>query len=164
MSYRVKKIAFVGVITAVAIIFSYIEMLLPPIYTAVPGIKVGLPNIAIILVLYRYGVKSAAAVSFIRIAITSMLFGTTMFFYSLAGAVLSLAVMSLLKKTDKFSVVGVSIAGGVIHNLGQILVAIWLLETVEIGYYMFVLAISGTLAGVFIGLAGSFLIERLKKY
>ena len=164
MNNNVKKISFIGVIAALAIILSYVEMLIPPIYSAVPGVKVGLPNIAILLVLYRYGVKSAAAVSFVRLVITSALFGfSTTFFYSLAGAVLSLTVMALLKKSDKFSAVGVSIAGGVMHNLGQVAVAIIMLGTLEIGYYMFVLAISGTLAGVFIGIAGSFLYERLKK-
>ena len=164
MNDRVKRITFIGVITAVAIILSYVEMLLPPIYAAVPGVKVGLPNIVIILVLYRYGVKSAATVSFIRLVITSMLFGVSTFFYSLAGAALSLAVMALLKRSNAFSTVGVSIAGGVMHNLGQIIVAILMLGTLEIGYYMFVLAISGTLAGIFIGLASAFLIARLKKY
>ena len=164
MNNNVKKISFIGVIAALAIILSYVEMLIPPIYSAVPGVKVGLPNIAILLVLYRYGVKSAAAVSFVRLIITSALFGfSTTFFYSLAGAVLSLTVMALLKKSDKFSAVGVSIAGGVMHNLGQVAVAIIMLGTLEIGYYMFVLAISGTLAGIFIGIAGSFLHERLKK-
>ena len=165
MNNRVRRITFIGVICAVAIILSYVEMLLPPIYAAVPGVKVGLPNIVIILVLYRYGVKSAAAVSLIRLIVTSALFGfSTTFFYSLAGAVLSLGVMALLKRTNAFSTVGVSISGGVMHNLGQIIVAILMLGTVEIGYYMFVLAISGTLAGIFIGIASSFLIARLKKY
>ena len=163
MNKDVKKLTFIGVVTAIAIILSYVEILLPPIYSAVPGIKVGLPNIAIILVLYRYGVKNAAAVSFVRLVITSLLFGASMFFYSLAGATLSLTFMALLKKSNLFSTVGVSIAGGVMHNLGQILVAICLLETVEIGYYMFVLAISGTLAGIFIGISAAFVISRLKK-
>ena len=165
MNDKIKKASFIGVVSALAIILSYVELLIPPIYSAVPGIKVGLPNIAVLLMLYRYGVKSAAAVSLVRLVITSALFGfSTTFFYSLAGAALSLTVMALLKKTDKFSPVGVSIAGGVMHNLGQILMAMLMLGTAEIGYYMFVLAISGTLAGVFIGLAGSFLYERLKKY
>lgn len=161
---RVRKITFVGVMSAAAVILSYIEMLLPPIYSAVPGIKVGLPNIVIVILLYKYGVGTAAAVSLIRLTIMSLLFNPSTFIYSLAGAVLSIAVMALLKKTDKFSTVGVSVAGGVMHNLGQILVAMLLLQTAEIGYYMFILAISGTLAGVFIGIAGAFLCDRLKKY
>ena len=163
MTNRVKSITSIGVLCALAIILSYIELLLPPIYAAVPGIKVGLPNIVIIYALYSLGVKKAAAISFIRLTISALLFNPSTFIYSLAGAVLSLAVMALLKKSGKFSAIGVSIAGGVMHNLGQILVAIWLLETVEIGYYMFILAISGTLAGVFVGLAATFVINRLKK-
>ena len=163
MTNRLKSITSIGVLCALAIILSYIELLLPPIYAAVPGIKVGLPNIVIIFALYYLGVKKAATISFIRLTISALLFNPSTFIYSLAGAVLSLAVMALLKKSGKFSAIGVSIAGGVMHNLGQILVAIWLLETVEIGYYMFILAISGTLAGVFVGLAATFVINRLKK-
>lgn len=163
MTNRVKSITSIGVLCALAIILSYIELLLPPIYAAVPGIKVGLPNIVIIYALYSLGVKKATAISFIRLTISALLFNPSTFIYSLAGALLSLAVMALLKKSKKFSAIGVSIAGGVMHNLGQILVAIWLLETVEIGYYMFILAISGTLAGVFVGLAATFVINRLKK-
>ena len=163
MNKRVKRITYAGIITAAAIILSYIEMLLPPIYSAVPGIKVGLPNIVIILALYTFGVKTAAAISFLRLTISALLFNPSTFVYSLAGAALSLSVMAALKVSNKFSEVGISVAGGVMHNLGQILVAIWLLETVEIGYYMFVLAISGTLAGIFIGIASSFIIKRMKK-
>lgn len=162
MNNRTKKIAFLGLTAAVALILSYIEAMLPPIYAAVPGIKVGLPNIVILFLLYRYGVREAAAVSLIRLAVSMLLFGSpTMFIYSLAGAVLSLAVMALCKKIGSFSQVGVSVVGGVMHNLGQIFVAMLLLETAEIGYYMFILAISGTLAGVFIGLAGAALIKKL---
>lgn len=164
MNKRVKRITYAGVLSAAAIILSYVEMLLPPIYSAVPGIKVGLPNIAIILALYIFGVRTAAVISFVRLTITALLFNPSTFIYSLAGATLSLTVMVLLKKSGKFSEVGISVLGGVMHNLGQILVAICLLETVEIGYYMFVLAISGTLAGVFVGLASSFMIKRLTNY
>ena len=164
MNNRVKQITFVGVTAAAAIILSYVEMLLPPIYSQIPGIKVGLPNIIIVFVLYNRGVKSAMAVSFIRLTVMSLLFNPSTFVYSLAGAVLSLLVMALLKKSNAFSTVGVSVAGGVMHNLGQILVAMLLLETVEIGYYMFFLAISGTLAGVFIGIAGAFVLTKFKKF
>ena len=137
-------------------------MLLPPLFTAIPGIKLGLPNIAIIFVLYRLDVKSAAAVSFVRIAAVSLLFGNPMTFaYSIAGGVLSLAAMALLKKTDLFSTVGVSVAGGVLHNVGQILMAMLLLGTAELGYYLIVLAITGTLSGVFVGLCGSFAVKRI---
>ncbi len=163
MNDRTKKIAYLGLITAVALILSYIESLFPPIWAAVPGIKMGLPNVAIIFLLYRFGFKEAIGVSLIRVFVVSLLFGNVMSLaYSLAGAVLSLVIMALLKKTNAFSLVGVSVAGGVSHNLGQIIVAMLIMETAEIGYYMIVLAVTGTLAGVFIGLAGAVLLKYMK--
>lgn len=143
-----------------ALILSYVESLLPPIWAAVPGIKMGLPNIMIIFLLYRFGVKEAAAVSLVRLVIVALLFGNVMTLaYSFAGAVLSLLLMWLFKKWDSFSMVGVSIIGGVSHNLGQILVAMLVMQTREIGYYMIVLAVTGTVAGILIGLAGMLLIK-----
>ena len=163
MRNHTKKLAALGVLTAAALILSYLEALLPPIFAAIPGIKMGLPNIAIIYVLYRFGLKEAAAVSLVRLAVVAMLFGNAMtLIYSLAGAVLSLTLMYLLKRLDIVSMVGVSIVGGVSHNLGQILVAMWLMETAEIGYYMIVLTVTGTIAGVLIGLASSFIMRYLK--
>ena len=165
MRNKTKKIALLGVLTSVALILSYIEAILPPIWSAVPGIKMGFPNIVIIFLLYRFGVKEAAIVSFIRIFIVALLFGNVMTLaYSCAGAFLSIVLMAIFKKINAFSVVGTSIIGGVAHNLGQILVAIFLFDTVQIGYYMAVLAVTGTIAGVFIGLAGAFLLKRLEKY
>ena len=162
MRERTRKITFLGLSAAVALILSYVEAMLPPVYAAVPGIKVGLPNLVVLFLLYRYGVKEAAAVSFVRLALSTLLFGNvTTLWYSLAGAVLSLAVMALAKRIGWFSTVGVSILGGVFHNLGQVLVAMLLLETAEIGYYMFVLAFSGILAGIFIGLGGALLLKKL---
>lgn len=164
MKNKAKRTAFIGVLTATALVLSYIEAILPPIYSAVPGIKVGLPNIVIIFILYKLGSKEAFAVSLFRVVAVSVLFGNFMTLaYSTAGAVLSLGVMILLKKTNMFSTVGVSIAGGVFHNLGQIVVAMVLLSSAEIGYYMTVLAITGTLAGTFIGLVGALLIKRTEK-
>lgn len=157
-----QRVALLGLCTAVAMVFAYVEVLLPPLFTAVPGIKLGLPNIAIIFVLYRMGIKEAAAVSFVRIAAVSLLFGNPMTFaYSMAGGVLSLAAMALLKKFDFLSMVGVSVAGGVLHNVGQILMAMLLLGTAELGYYLVVLAVTGTLSGVFVGLCGSFAVKRI---
>ena len=157
-----RKLAYLGLCTAVALILAYVEVLLPPLFTAVPGIKLGLPNIAIIFVLYRYGVRHAAAVSFIRIAVVAMLFGNPMtFVYSLAGAALSLLVMALLRRMDFLSMVGVSVAGGVFHNVGQILMAMLLLGTAELGYYLIVLAITGTVSGVFVGLCGALAVRRI---
>lgn len=163
MSNKIKRIAFLGIMTSVALVLSYLEAILPPIYAAIPGIKAGLPNIVIVLILYRLSWKEAAAVSLLRVFIVALLFGNAMTLaYSLAGAVLSLVVMALFKKSDLFSAVGVSILGGVAHNLGQILVAIVLLSSTLIGYYMIILTVTGTLAGVFVGLVGSLLIKRLQ--
>ena len=157
-----QRVALLGLCTAVAMVFAYVELLLPPLFTAVPGIKLGLPNIVIIFILYRMGVKEAATVSFVRIAAVSLLFGNPMTFaYSMAGGVLSLAVMALLKRLDFLSTVGVSVAGGVLHNVGQILMAILLLGTAELGYYLIVLSVTGTVSGVFVGLCGSFAVRRV---
>lgn len=161
MKAGTKKIALLGIMTAVALILAYLEAILPPLWSAVPGVKMGLPNLVIIFVLYRFGFKEAAAVSAIRLFTVSLLFGNVMTLaYSAAGAVLSLILMVLLKKIDKFSTVGVSVAGAVSHNLGQILVAVFLFDTVQLGYYMIILAITGSIAGVFIGIGANLLIKR----
>ena len=159
---RARNIAFIGIAASVAMVLSYIEFLLPPIFVAVPGIKVGLPNVMILYILYAMDIRYAAFVSFARLTLTAHLFGSAMTLaYSIAGAVISLAVMFILKKTDKLSPVGVSVAGGVFHNLGQVLVAILLLDTPQIAYYMIVLTVTGTLSGIFIGLCGAMLVKRL---
>lgn len=162
MRHQSKKIAFLGVCTAVALVLAYLESLLPPLMAAVPGIKLGLPNIAIIFVLYRFGVGDAAAVSLVRMTAVALLFGNPMTFaYSLAGGALSLGAMALLRKLDFLSMVGVSVAGGVLHNVGQILMAMLLLGTAELGYYLIILAVTGTVSGVFVGLCGSFAVKRV---
>ena len=159
---KVKKVAVLGLCVALAMIMSYIESLFP-LNLAVPGIKMGLANIVIIFLLYRVGFSSACIVSLIRVFLVSMLFGNVMMMaYSIAGAVLSLAVMLVLKKCGKFSVVGVSIAGGVAHNAGQIIMAVILLGAKQIAYYLPVLAVTGTVSGVLIGIAASVVIKRVK--
>lgn len=163
MRKQAHKIAFLGLCTAVAMVFAWVESLLPPLMAAVPGIKLGLPNIAIIFILYRFGWKEAAAVSFVRIVAVSLLFGNPMTFaYSVAGGFLSLLVMTLLRKMDFLSTVGVSVAGGVMHNVGQILMAMLLLGTAELGYYLIVLAVTGTVSGIFVGLCGGFAVRRVQ--
>ncbi|MBQ6823684.1 MAG: Gx transporter family protein [Clostridia bacterium] len=163
MNKKTKRIAFLGLCTAVTLILSYVEAMLPPLYAAVPGIKMGLPNIMIVFMLYRLSWKEAAAVSLVRLLAVALLFGNVMTLaYSFAGALLSLSVMALLKKWDRFSMVGVSIAGGVLHNLGQILVAMLVLETAEIGYYMIILTLTGTVAGVLVGIAAALTLKYLK--
>ena len=163
MKNNVHRVAFLGVCTAVALILAYVEMLLPPLFPAVPGIKLGLPNIILVFILYRFGVRDAATVSLMRLLLVWFLFGSTMsFLYSLAGAALSLLVMALLRKADLLSPVGVSVAGAILHNVGQILVAILLLGTTQIAYYLIVLTVTGIIAGVVIGFCGGIAIKTIK--
>ena len=148
-------------LTAVALILSYVESLIP-VLVAVPGVKLGITNIVVIFALYRLGIKEAAALSLLRVVLVSFLFGNAFsFLYSLAGAVLSLAVMILLKKTDKVSATGISVAGAVSHNVGQILVAIVVLSTEKLILYLPVLAVAGVLAGIVTGLTASVLLKRV---
>ena len=159
---KTKKVAMLGLTIALAMIMSYIEALVPLSF-AVPGIKMGLANIVIIFVLYKIGTKEAILVSLIRVILVSLLFSNVMAMaYSIAGAVLSLSVMWLLKKTDKFSFVGVSIAGGIMHNVGQIIMAVILLGTEQIALYLPVLMITGTATGVVIGIVSGLVINRFK--
>ena len=157
-----RQVAFLGLCSSVALVLAYVEILLPPLFVAVPGIKLGLPNIVIIFILYHLGIRRAAAVSFVRIAAVALLFGNPMTLaYSIAGALLSLGVMFLLKKLNFLSIIGVSVAGGVFHNVGQILMAMLLLGTAELGYYLIVLTVTGTISGILIGLCGGMLVKRI---
>ena len=159
---KTKKVAMLGLTIALAMIMSYIEALVPLSF-AVPGIKMGLANIVIIFVLYKIGTKEAILVSLIRVILVSLLFSNVMAMaYSIAGAVLSLSVMWLLNKTDRFSFVGVSIAGGIMHNVGQIIMAVILLGTEQIALYLPVLIITGTVTGVVIGIVSGLVINRFK--
>lgn len=164
MKRSTEKLTALALFSAMAIIFSYIEAVLPPIWSAIPGIKVGLANIVTVTLLYKFSIKEAFIVAFIRIIVIALLFGNVMtLVYSLAGFVLSVVIMAILKRTGLFSSVGVSVAGGVFHNLGQITVAMIMLQTKEIGYYMIVLAFTGTVAGILIGIAGNYLLKFSKK-
>ena len=143
------------------LILSFIESRIPA-FVAIPGVKVGLANIAVIFTLYKLGVREAVTVSLVRVVLISMLFGNPMTLaYSLAGGLLSLLGMSLLRTGNFLSPVGVSVAGGVLHNVGQILMAMLLLSTTELGYYLIILAITGTLSGIFVGFCGSFAVKRI---
>ena len=159
---KTKKIATYGVMAALAMILSYVEMQLPA-FVAIPGVKMGLTNIVVIVALYKMGNKSAIFINIVRIIAVSLLFGTLMSFaFSFAGGMLSTLVMILLKKTDKFSTVGVSVAGGITHNIGQILAAMLLLNTKAIIWYLPVLWLSGILSGLLIGLIGAIIVKRIK--
>lgn len=157
---KTKRLVLLAMLTAVAMILSYVESLLPSV--GIPGVKMGLANIVVIFALFRFGWKEAAALSLVRVLLVSLLFGSVgAMLYSLAGAVLSLAVMALLRRIDRFSTVGVSVAGGVAHNAGQILMAMLILQTKQLLGYLPVLAVSGIAGGVLTGLAAALLIRRI---
>ena len=161
---KTQKLTVMALTTAIALVLSFIESQIPA-FVAVPGVKMGLANIAIVYALYRLGWKEAAIISIIsliRVVLVSLLFGSAAsFLYSLAGAVLSLLGMALLKKTGKFTEIVVSVAGGVLHNIGQIAMASIILETDALRYYLPFLLVSGILAGVVIGLISGILIRRI---
>ena len=157
-----NKTARYALLTALAMVLSWLESLL--VFPGLlPGMKVGLTNIVVLFALYRMGLRDAVWISLSRVLLSSMTFGNAYSFsYSLAGAALSLAVMAGLKKWDKFSLLGVSAAGGVCHNLGQLAVAAAVLETARLGWYLPALLASGTAAGVVIGIAGGLAVERVR--
>lgn len=160
---KTKRLVLLAMLTAVAMILSYVESLLPSV--GIPGVKMGLANIAVIFALFRFGWKEAAALSLVRVVLVSLLFGSVgAMLYSLAGAVLSLAVMVLLRRIDRFSTVGISVAGGVAHNAGQILMAMLILQTKQLLGYLPVLAVSGIAGGVLTGLAAALLIRRIPEF
>lgn len=156
-----RKISQMGLLIALAMILSYVESRIPA-FVAIPGIKMGLANIVIVFALYRLGFKEALMVSALRVVLASLLFGSVLSMaYSAAGAALSLLGMVLLKKSRLFGTVAVSVTGGVLHNLGQIITACLILETNAIAYYIPFLIISGVVTGVVIGLASALVIRRL---
>ena len=160
---KTKRLVLLAMLTAVAMILSYVESLLPSV--GIPGVKMGLANIAVIFALFRFGWKEAAALSLVRVVLVSLLFGSVgAMLYSLAGAVLSLAVMALLRRIDRFSTVGISVAGGVAHNAGQILMAMLILQTRQLLGYLPVLAVAGIGGGILTGLAAALLIRRIPEY
>ena len=160
---KTKRLVLLSMLTAVAMILSYVESLLPSV--GIPGVKMGLAHIAVIFALFRFGWPEAAALSLVRGGLVSLRFGSVgAMLYSLAGAVLSLAVMALLRRIDRFSTVGISVAGGVAHNAGQILMAMLILQTKQLLGYLPVLAVSGIAGGVLTGLAAALLIRRIPEF
>lgn len=158
-----RKVAFLGLSIALAMILSFVESQIP-VFTAVPGMKVGLPNLVMVFLLYRAGWKETVVVSVIRVVLVSLLFGNLQsLIFSIAGALLSLTGMILLQKTKLFSPITVSVVGGVLHNVGQIIAACLWTGTAQIAYYLPVLFISGICAGVVIGLISGLLLKRLEK-
>ena len=155
------KTAEYGLLLALALVLSYVESFIPLSF-AVPGVKLGLANIVVLFALYRTGAVPALILSLLRVLLVSFMFGNAFaLVYSLSGAILSWGLMSLLKKSGRFSPVGIGIAGGVAHNIGQLLCAMTVLETGRLAYYLPVLLVSGTVAGTLIGLAAGMTIKRL---
>lgn len=156
---KTKQVTVMAMCIALAMILSYVESQIPSI--GIPGVKMGLANIVVVFCLYRLGWKEAAGISILRVFLVSLLFGhVASLFYSAAGAALSLLGMILLKKIDCFSCVAVSVIGGVLHNIGQILMALVLMGS-NVIYYLPVLILSGTAAGVLIGLVSALMVKRI---
>lgn len=158
-----KKIPYYGLFAALAILMGYVEMMIP-VPVPIPGVKLGLANVIVIIMMYFMDTKSAFFVSLIRVLLSGLLFaGFAGLLYSLSGALLSFVVMALLKKTGKFSIVGISIAGGVFHNVGQIIVAALAVENVKMAYYLPFLLVSGVVTGMLIGIVAKTALGYLKR-
>ena len=158
-----SRVAYFGVFTALALIFSYVESLIP-IQIGIPGVKLGLANLMIVIALYKMSLKETYLLSITRVVLSGFLFGNMFaILYSLAGGLLSLTVMAVLKKAGGFSVMGVSIAGGVFHNIGQLIIAMIVVETFSVAYYIPVLLISGVITGLLIGIAANETLKRIKE-
>lgn len=156
-----QNIALCGLMIALAYLFGYVEMLIP-INLGVPGVKLGLANLVSIVSLYLLGWRKTIAISLVRVVLTGFTFGNmSMMMYSLAGASLSLLAMIIARKTNLFGITGVSIVGGVFHNIGQLIVAALVLESANLFYFLPVLLLAGTLAGTAIGLLGGLAVRRL---
>lgn len=160
-SLTTQKIARLGLLTAAAMILSYVESLIP-FFPGVPGIKLGLPNLVTVWLLWLGTAGEALAVSVTRILLTGFLFGNLYsILFSLAGGLLSLAAMAVLRRLGGFSIYGVSILGGVCHNMGQLLVAVLVVETYRLAWYLPVLLVSGVVTGAVIGVISGIMVRRL---
>ena len=159
-----KKVAFMGVFIALAMVLSFVESQVP-LFATNTGLRVGLPNIVMMFLLYKVGWKETVFVNVIRTVLMFFIFGNVLnMILSLSGAALSLVGIILLKKTNLFSCITVSIVGGVLHNIGQIIaVCIWY-QTPELALELPLLLISGTIAGTVIGLVAGILVKRLEKW
>lgn len=157
-----KKTAYMGVFLAFALILSYIESLIP-FYFGIPGMKLGLANLIVVVMLYLAGTKEAFVISVLRILLSGFLFGNMFgILYSLAGGLLSFFVMWLVKRAGHFHTVTVSVCGGIFHNVGQLLVAALVVENYNVLYYMPVLLVAGILTGFVIGILADEIGKRLK--
>ena len=164
MRKQTKKLTRYGLLVALALILSYLEAQLPAFY-AVPGMKLGLTNLVVVVALYGMGSRSAMIINLVRILLVALLFGNAMSLaYSLAGGMLSCLVMIMLKRCGRFSTIAISAVGGICHNVGQILVAMLLLQTTGLGWYLLILWFTGLAAGIVIGLIGGEVTRLLQKH
>ena len=158
---KTKKLTALAITISFAMILSYLESRIPPL-VAIPGIKVGFANIAVIFALYKFGIKEAVTVSLIRIFLVAMLFASPIsMIYSLAGGILSLIGMSLLERFTPLNEITVSVCGGVLHNVGQITMASIMLSTNVVTYYLPFLMISGIIAGIAVGVISALLVKKI---
>lgn len=158
---RTRRLAFAAMFAALALIFSYVEMLVP-IPVPIPGVKLGLANLVILIALYRLGFRYAFTINCVRIVIAGLLFsGVFGMLYSFGGGILSILVMYLLYRTKLFSMVGISMAGGVMHNLGQLLTACAIMSNISLLSYFAVLFFSGLISGILIGILAYSIEQRL---
>jgi len=158
---RTRWVAAYGMLIGLAFIFSYIEAIIP-IPIPIPGVKLGLANLVTIVGLYTVGVKGTVAISLVRIVLVGFTFGNaSSMMYSLAGGVLSLVLMIIFKKLNWFSQIGVSILGGIGHNIGQLTVAALVTQTSGVFYYLPFLMVAGVAAGAVIGLLGGLVTQRV---
>lgn len=161
---KTKNVVYCGVLIAVAMLIGYIEQNLP-LNIGIPGVKLGLANAVTIVALSVLGKKEAILITELRVLLATFMFGKIFaMVFSIAGSVLSLVAMLLLKKTGKFSNIGISVAGGVMHNVGQIIAAAILLHTKAIIYYLPILIIAGVVAGIIIGILSQTIIIRINTY
>ncbi|MDO4487552.1 MAG: Gx transporter family protein [Eubacteriales bacterium] len=162
MKKTTKEICILGLVTSLALILSYVESMLP-FNLGVPGAKIGLANMAMMFSLYVLGTKEAMFIGALRIVLSALLFGNgAALLYSLAGLLLSFISMVLLKKTGLFNEVAVSAVGGVMHNVGQLIMAAFLAGT-GVLLELPMLFVLGLICGVVIGIISGILIKRLEK-
>ena len=156
-----KKTAQLGVYIALAMILSYVESLIPVSF-GVPGIKLGLTNVVTVIMMYTYGIPGALGVAVLRAVLSGFMFGNAFsIIYSVAGCVLSFIFMYILKKTNHFAIISVSAAGGVMHNVGQLIVAANVVKTYSVIYYAPVLIIAGVFTGIIIGIVSDEIVKRI---
>ena len=159
-----EKVALYGMLIALAFVLSFVESMIP-VSLGIPGIKLGLANLVTIVGLYTVGIGGTVVISVVRIILVGFTFGNTFsMMYSLGGWLLSITVMAVCKKKEIFSSVGISILGGICHNIGQLTVAAFVVKQAGVFVYLPVLLIAGTAAGLAVGLVGGLIVERLTRF